>query len=229
MVLRKPAPGAAPGYALVTNSAPATMEPTVIPDPTLAVPLPAAVRDPAPMLRATLREWGGRSDLWVFGYASLIWHPDFDVAEQRLARVHGWHRALKMWSRVNRGTVECPGLVFALLSGGSCHGAVLRVPRRDGEAVLHKLWDREMVTGVYDPRWLHCGTGHGPVQALAFTLSRRSPNFTGELSPERYRHIFAHSRGRYGTTLDYADQTLRCLQQHGIRDAALQRLLAHAP
>ena len=86
-----------------------------------------------------------------------------------------------------------------------------------------------MVTGVYDPRWLHCRTGQGPVQALGFTLSRESPNFTGELSAERYRHIFAHSRGRYGTTLDYADQTLRCLQQHGIHDGALQRLLSHAP
>ena len=181
------------------------------------------------MLRRALHQWGGKTDLWVFAYASLIWRPDFDVAEQRVAKVHGWHRALKMWSRINRGTPECPGLVFALLSGGSCQGAVLRVPQRDGETVLHTLWDREMITGVYDPKWLRCHTSEGPVHALAFTLSRASPNFTGELPPERYRHIFAVSRGRYGTTLDYADQTLRCLEQHGIRDAALQRLLSHAP
>jgi len=181
------------------------------------------------MLRHALHQWGGQRDLWVFAYASLIWRPDFDVAEQHLAKVHGWHRALRMWSRVNRGTPESPGLVFALLSGGSCQGAVLRVPRQDGEMVLHKLWDREMVTGVYDPKWLHCRTPGGLVQALAFTLSRRSPNFTGELPPERYRQIFAQARGRYGTTLDYADQTLRCLRQHGIRDPALQRLLGHAP
>jgi cation transport protein ChaC len=191
--------------------------------------LPPALRDPAPMLAQALQEWGGEQDLWVFGYASLIWRPEFEAAEQRLARLHGYHRALKMWSRINRGTPECPGLVFALLSGGSCHGAVLRVPQAEGEAVLHRLWEREMVTGVYDPRWLECRTARGMVRALGFTLSRTSPNFTGELSPERYRQIFAHSRGRYGTTLDYADQTLRCLQQHGIRDGALQRLLGHAP
>ena len=194
-----------------------------------ATPLLRPVRDPAPMLHRALHQWGGQRDLWVFAYASLIWRPDFDVAEQRIAKVHGWHRALKMWSRINRGSPELPGLVFALLSGGSCQGAVLRVPRQDGEAVLHKLWEREMVTGVYDPRWLHCRTNHGPVEALAFTLSRASPNFTGTLSPEHYRRIFAHARGRYGTTLDYADQTLRCLQQHGIHDAGLQRLLDHAP
>lgn len=175
-----------------------------------------------------MAEWGARSDLWVFGYASLIWRPDFEVAEQRIARVHGWHRALKMWSRINRGTAECPGLVFALLSGGSCHGAVLRVAHAQAEATLQRLWEREMTMGVYDPRWLRCGTAHGEVRALAFTLSRRSPSFTGELTAERYREIFARSCGKYGSTLDYADQTWRCLQKHGIHDPALERLLAHA-
>ncbi len=181
------------------------------------------------MLDRTLSEWGGRRELWLFGYASLIWRPDFEVEERRPARVQGWHRALKMWSRVNRGTPDTPGLVFALLSGGSCRGVVLRVPAREGEAVLHRLWEREMPTGVYDPRWLHCDTPHGAVQALAFTLSRRSPNYTGVLSPQQYRHIFAHARGRYGSTHDYARQTDESLKAHGIHDRALEQLLAHAP
>ncbi len=190
---------------------------------------PPPVRDPAPMLESTRREWGGKSDLWVFGYASLIWRPDFEVAEQRAAKVHGWHRALKMWSRVNRGTPEVPGLVFALLTGGSCHGMALRVRRRDAEEVLQKLWLREMVTGVYDPRWLHCQTARGPVKALAFTLSRKSRNFTGELHHTHYRKIFSTAEGRYGTTLDYARQTLDSLHAQGIHDNALRKLLRHAP
>ncbi len=189
---------------------------------------PPPVRDPAPMLEAARRAWGGKSDLWVFGYASLIWRPDFDVAEHRPAKVHGWHRALKMWSRVNRGTPEAPGLVFALLSGGSCHGMVLRVRRKDAEEVLQKLWLREMVTGVYDPKWLSCVTAGGTVNALAFTLSRKSGNFTGDLHHEHYRKIFSSAQGRYGTTLDYARQTLASLHQHGIDDEALKKLLRHA-
>jgi glutathione-specific gamma-glutamylcyclotransferase len=189
---------------------------------------PPPLRDPAPMLADTRRAWGGKSDLWVFGYASLIWRPDFEVAEQRPAKVHGWHRALKMWSRVNRGTPEVPGLVFALLSGGSCQGMVLRVRRKDCDEVLQKLWLREMVTGVYDPKWLPCATPGGPVQALAFTLSRKSSNFTGELNAAHYQQIFREARGRYGTTLDYARQTLESLKDRGIEDRALQRLLKNA-
>lgn len=190
---------------------------------------PPPLRDPAPMLERVRREWGGESDLWVFAYASLIWRPDFDVAERLLARVPGWHRALKMWSRVNRGTPACPGLVFALLSGGSCNGMVLRVARRDVPEVLEKLWLREMVTGVYDPKWLTCSTPSGPIRALAFTLSRQSPNFSGELTAQRYLQIFEHARGRYGTTLDYAFQTFEGLSAQGIHDRALGRLLSRAP
>ena len=191
-------------------------------------PWDPAQRDGAQMMQNTLAEWrrqGPHADLWVFGYASLVWRPEFQAAEQRMARVAGYHRCLKMWSRVNRGTPERPGLVFALMAGGSCQGLALRLPHEEVEAMMPTLWAREMPNPVYDPKWVHCQTELGPVNALAFTLSRRSPSFTGELSPEQYQQIFAHAAGRYGSTLDYARQTLHGLRDHGIHDRALERLL----
>ncbi|ACM33336.1 MAG: gamma-glutamylcyclotransferase [Diaphorobacter nitroreducens] len=191
-------------------------------------PLAAPLRDPAPMLDRALHEWGGRDDLWIFGYGSLIWRPDFAYAERRAATVHGWHRALKMWSRVNRGTPECPGLVFGMLSGGSCRGMVFRVDHSHARQVMVNLWQREMVLGVYDPRWLNCRTPQGAVRALAFTLSRKSPSHTGVLADEEYRRIFAQASGIYGTTRDYAEATHAELQRMGIHDRALSRLIALA-
>jgi glutathione-specific gamma-glutamylcyclotransferase len=182
-------------------------------------------RDPATLLEKVLREWGGTDDLWIFGYGSLIWRPDFDFVERRPARVHGWHRALKMWSRINRGTPDRPGLVFAMLSGGSCQGVVFRVPQQEGEAALRQLWPREMPLATYDPKWLMCQTNHGPVRALAFTLSRKSPSHTGLLTEAEYRRIFAEAAGRFGTTLEYAHRTHEELRRHNIRDKALERLL----
>ena len=103
-------------------------------------------RDPQRMLAQARAEWhrraGPQRDLWVFGYASLIWRTDFDFTERHASRIHGWHRALAMWSRVNRGTPEQPGLVFALLPGGSCQGMVYRVPGQQAEAVFDTLWSR---------------------------------------------------------------------------------------
>jgi cation transport protein ChaC len=182
-------------------------------------------RDPIAMLNRTIEEWGGHRDLWVFGYGSLIWRPEFDFVERRAAKVHGWHRALKMWSRINRGTPDKPGLVFGLLSGGSCQGVVFRIPRAQGREVLAALWAREMKMAIYDPRWLACQTTQGPVDALAFTLSRRSPSHTGVLTPEEYRRIFTEATGIYGTTYDYAHRTLEELKRHNIRDRGLEKLL----
>ncbi|QHJ01399.1 gamma-glutamylcyclotransferase [Xylophilus rhododendri] len=177
------------------------------------------------MLARARAQWGGQRDLWVFGYGSLLWKPELDFVERRAAQVFGWHRALKMWSRVNRGTPECPGLVFGLLSGGSCRGMVFRLPREDCEQGFVTLWQREMVTGVYDPRWLPCRTDQGTVQALAFTLSKQSPQHTGSLDDQEYRRIFSTAAGRFGTTRDYARKTYEELRRLGIEDRALARLL----
>jgi len=163
--------------------------------------------------------------LWVFGYASLLWRPEFEAQEQHLSQVWGWHRALKMWSRLNRGSPECPGLVFALVRGGSCRGVAYRIAPEQADEVLTRLWAREMPLDVYTPRWLTCATPKGPVQALAFTLPRSSPSFTGQLPAETYRHIFQQACGRFGTTLDYARQTDDSLRAHGIEDRALAALL----
>ncbi len=104
-----------------------------------------------------------------------------------------------------------------------------RVARTQAREVLESLWAREMPTGVYDPRWLDCETPQGPVQALAFTLSRRSPHHTGNLSEADYRRIFAAACGRYGTTLEYTARTFHALRALDIHDRHLARLLQYAP
>ncbi len=184
------------------------------------------LREPEKMLRQVHAQWQRqRGDLWVFGYASLIWRPEFEFAERRAARVHGWHRALEMWSTINRGTPECPGVVFAQLRGGSCQGVVFRIPSAQAPQALKDLWYREMPGDVYDPRWLRCATAGGIVNALAFTLSHSSASYCGPLSSQQYRQIFAESCGRYGTTLDYAQRTYESLLAEGIHDHALAKLL----
>ncbi|MBL8329037.1 MAG: gamma-glutamylcyclotransferase [Rubrivivax sp.] len=202
----------------------------VTPAPALTLPplalhdLPAQ-RQPATVLAAHRERFGARAPVWIFGYASLIWRPEFEADEHRPAVVSGWHRCLRMRSRVNRGTPQQPGLVFALMSGGACRGVVYRLPPRDLDAQFERLWAREMPTGVYEPRWLQARTAIGVVPALAFTLSRRSPNWTGPIEDPQMLHILQHARGRYGTTLDYLLQTAHALRAHGVQDREVERLV----
>lgn len=189
-----------------------------------AIHIPHGPARSAHLLQRTAAEWrDGGDDLLLFAYGSLIWRPEFDFAEALPARVLGFHRVLRMRSRVNRGSPEQPGLVLALISGGSCRGLVYRIPRAEGETALVRLWEREMPNGVYEPRWLNCDTPAGRLRALAFTLSRQSPNWTGPLHEPELLHIFRHARGRYGTTLDYLLRTVQGLREHGIRDRELER------
>ncbi len=63
----------------------------------------------AASLERYLERWDGRRALWVFGYGSLIWKPELSFDRREPARVHGYHRRLCLWSRINRGTPDCPG------------------------------------------------------------------------------------------------------------------------
>jgi glutathione-specific gamma-glutamylcyclotransferase len=182
-------------------------------------------RRPEAVLTAHRARFGPHAPVWVFGYASLIWRPEFDAQEHRPALVKGWHRCLRMHSRVNRGTPENPGLVFALVTGGACRGVVYRLPQHDLDAQFQRLWAREMPLGVYDPRWLPARTAEGVVPALAFTLSRKSPAWTGPIADQRMLDILRHAQGRFGSTLDYLLLTHQALRQHQVPDREIERLV----
>jgi glutathione-specific gamma-glutamylcyclotransferase len=48
-------------------------------------------------LECTLRDWDRKSDLWLFGYGSLIWNPGMPTIEGTRSKVHGYHRGLYLW------------------------------------------------------------------------------------------------------------------------------------
>jgi cation transport protein ChaC len=171
-----------------------------------------------------LAHWDGRSDLWIFGYGSLIWRPEFTYLEARKARIHGYHRSLCLWSRINRGTPECPGLVFSLDQGGSCTGRVYRIAGADVRGVMPALWAREMPSAAYIPRWLRCRTAQGPVAGLVFTMDFSDTGYVPGLTLEQTLRIVRQGHGRYGPCMDYVLQTADALDAAGITDLKLQAL-----
>jgi len=176
-------------------------------------------------LDKALGQWDRRDDVWVFGYGSLVWRPDFGFEEQRIARLNGYHRALCLWSRVNRGTPEQPGLVFGLDVGGSCRGMAFRIPAGEAPATLAALWEREMPSGAYIPKWLNCRTGPGDVRALVFTMNRNTEAYVRGLPNDQLLEIVQNAHGRYGPCVEYVLETARSLTLAGIRDRKLEAIV----
>ena len=175
-------------------------------------------------LQATMAALPAGQDIWIYGYGSLIWRPEFDYTERRHALLHGYHRALCLWSRVNRGTPEKPGLVFGLDAGGSCRGVAFRIDSSQTSHIMEALWRREMPSGAYIPKWLNCRTDQGAITALAFTMNRNTDAYVSGLSQEHLLHIVRNAHGSYGPCIDYVLDTADALTHHDIVDKRLSAL-----
>jgi cation transport protein ChaC len=175
-----------------------------------------------------------KSDLWVFGYGSLIWRPGFEFLERVPARLIGEHRALCVYSFVHRGTAEKPGLVLGLDRGGACRGVAFRVAEKNRAATIAYLRAREQVTSVYREVtrsvWLE-NDARQRVGALVYVVDRGHGQYAGHLSlAEQLRHVL-QGHGQSGANRDYVLSTVKAIEAEGFRDAQLHQLatMLHEP
>ena len=165
------------------------------------------------------------TDLWVFGYGSLMWRPGFPHLERRRAQLHGYHRSLCVYSPVHRGTPEKPGLVLGLDRGGRCQGVAFRVAPGETAATLHYLREREQVTAVYRERHLPVQLDDGrTVTALAYVVDRNHPQYAGRLPETELLRLVRQGEGMSGLNPDYVRSTYEHLVAIGVEDPVLQRL-----
>jgi cation transport protein ChaC len=180
--------------------------------------------DPMPAGIAALRT--GTEPVWVFAYGSLMWNPEIAFAEARPGFLHGYHRRFCLYSRDYRGTPERPGLVLGLDRGGSCRGIVYRLPPdRIGET-LDRIWAREMTGEVYRMRRVAVRTGEGLVSAHACVVHRASPDYAGKLPLDTVAQLLASAVGGRGSGRDYLANTVRHLEELGVRDHVLHQIAA---
>jgi len=167
-------------------------------------------------------------DLWVFGYGSLMWRPDFPFREAAPALLRGYHRAFCIYSFHYRGTIEHPGLVLGLDRGGACRGRAFRVTKADVPAVCDYLHEREMVTGVYVPRMVEIEVGGRRVTAATYLADRSHAQYAGKLTPQQTLRYILQGVGVSGSNLDYLESTVAHLDELGIADGPLHELRALA-
>ena len=144
---------------------------------------------------------------WVFGYGSLIWRPGFPHVRTEVATISGVHRRLCVYSFRHRGSEAHPGLVLGLMRGGSAAGMAFEVEAALWPEVHAYLTEREMDRGVYREvlRPVRLADGR-QVEALAFLVDERHPQFAGRLALAEQARIVSGAVGESGANPDHQRQ-----------------------
>jgi glutathione-specific gamma-glutamylcyclotransferase len=167
-------------------------------------------------------------ELWVFGYGSLMWRPGFDFIDCSRAWVHGYHRALCIYSHVHRGTPQSPGLVLGLDYGGSCQGVVFRIAPSKREKTIAYLRERELVTSVYLEKFVTLRLNDGSrKRAIAYVVDRQHNQYAGPLSITEMTQLILKGAGVNGDNSAYVRNTYEHLLRLNIHDAQLAEVVRH--
>ncbi|WP_458791145.1 gamma-glutamylcyclotransferase [Yoonia sp. MH D7] len=158
--------------------------------------------------------------LWVFGYGSLLWNPEFEAETQTRAVLHDYHRSFCMLSIHHRGTQEEPGLVLALdaVKGAQCTGIAFQVKPDEETEVLQALRDRELISSAYIEHHVPLALDDGTtVQALAYVIDPAHVQYCA-FDLETQAQMIARAVGGRGPNPEYLYNTASHLDMMQIRD-----------
>ena len=162
----------------------------------------------------------------LFAYGSLIWRPCFEVQSKCKAMLHGYRRDFCVYTVEARGTSGNPGLGLGLrVDSGFCEGVLLLLPEDGRSEALTSIWEREMLTAVYQPKWVSVEVDSKITTALTFVVDEFHPQCAGNLSEETQAVMIRSAVGELGSCRDYLVNTIDALRSAKIQDELLERLL----
>lgn len=167
-------------------------------------------------------------DIWVFGYGSLVWQPEFSYVDTAIARLDGYSRSFCMRSIHHRGTAEKNGLVLALDEDvdGYCDGVAFRIAAAKVDQTLTALRERELISSAYFETQLDVRLAAGArVQAYCYVIDPNHEQYCA-LELEEQAQIISTAVGGRGPNTEYLFNTAQHLKELGIADAELEWLVA---
>lgn len=161
-------------------------------------------------------------ELWIFGYGSLMWRPDFAHEAAVRATLKGYRRGFYVRTVHHRGTRETPGLVLGVKPspGDDCVGRAYRVAAAEAEGVRAYLAERELRWyPVYREAEVRVETDSGAVLAAQTYLPDPAhEDFLGDLTPAAAAALIREAHGVSGANVAYVRSTVDHLRELGIED-----------
>ena len=158
------------------------------------------------------------SDLWLFGYGSIIWKVDFPFVEKKTGHIRHWSRRFWQGSTDHRGLPHAPGRVVTLIDtpGSVCGGVAFKLAAETLDETLALLDYREK--GGYQRINLPIYFDDGVVDGITYCADRHNPNFLGDAPLLDIAHQIARSHGPSGANKEYILNLDTALADLGFND-----------
>ncbi len=177
--------------------------------------------------RQTLTDF---DEIWLFGYASLIYKVDFPILAKKKAAIQGWKRRFWQGSHDHRGTPDEPGRVATLVAENNevCFGMAYQVSEDVFEHLDHREKNGylryEVDIQLYeDSSDSGSGSGSGSeskiVKGLVYIAPTDNDAFLGHASEKEIAKHILRSVGPSGPNCDYLLDLADALRALNVDDA----------
>ena len=167
--------------------------------------------------------------VWIFGYGSLIWRPDFAYLRKEVASLAGYTRRFWQGSHDHRGTPDAPGRVVTLIEEpqASCLGVAYLLDQETITATFEQLDYREK--NGYERLEVSLTLQPGEtVPALVYIATPGNFAYLGPAADDDIARQIAVSTGPSGRNIDYLTDLAASLKAIGADDPHVFELAAKA-
>ncbi|XP_057714762.1 glutathione-specific gamma-glutamylcyclotransferase 1-like [Corythoichthys intestinalis] len=149
-----------------------------------------------------------KGSLWVFGYGSLVWKPDFVYQKSKIGYINGYKRRFWQGDDFYRGDKENLGRIVTLVEDqdASTWGVAFEIANSQIPEAMKYLNMREVVVGGYITEMVEFfpqERGEDTIHALVYIATSDNPTYLGPASDQEIADQIASCSGKTGSNLEY--------------------------
>ncbi len=152
--------------------------------------------------------------IWIFGYGSLVWRPDFPYLDARRAYINGWIRRFWQGSHDHRGVQTDPGRVVTLVEASAerCYGRAYLI-----EPDIFEHLDYREKNG-YERQSIDIHFGESSRPGVVYIAATNNFAYLGDAPLDDIVAHITRCSGRSGTNIDYLLDLANALRDLDISD-----------